>query len=207
MGCDIHLYTEKIVNADDTPIWWCADRFLLNEYRLYDKDDPKYLVDPIYDGRNYTLFTAIAGVRNDGVTKVISKPRGLPKDVSKVVKKAAKAWGVDGHSHSWLTAKELFDYQKKYPKTKLYGMVYGDNLKNLDEHGTPPSEWCGWTNISEAEYREWVVEKSPVDELVTAVKRRMADEFWIFDCLDEDKKQKLYDKNADKFRIVFWFDN
>ena len=33
------------------------------------------------------------------------------------------------------------------------------------------------------------------------------DEFWIWDFLKEDKKEEEYQKHANEFRIVFWFDN
>lgn len=48
---------------------------------------------------------------------------------------------------------------------------------------------------------------SVLDRLIEAVKKRMCEEFWIWDFLKpEEKEEKLWD-NADNFRIVFWFDN
>ena len=207
MGCDIHLYCEKQIDIDGKKIWWCADRFMLNEYYLTDKTEPKLLVDHIYGDRDYTLFAVLAGIRDNGTTEMIDEPRGLPKDVSAIIKKESDDWGVDGHSHSWLTAKELFDYQKKHLTTKYRGMVHGDALEKLDKYGIAPDEWCGWTNIKGAEMREWTVQRSPVDRLVECVKKRMADEFWIFDFLSEREREAKFMENADKFRIVFWFDN
>lgn len=180
MGCDIHIYTEKFVEyqiADVEPFWHCCDRFRLNEWRKIDKHEPKWYVDEIYKGRDYTLFAALAGVRNDGSTEVISEPRGLPKDVSKIIKRESDRWGVDGHSHSWLLASELFEYQKKFSTSK----------------------WNAESQI--------LVQRSPVDHLVECVKKRMADEFYIFDFLKDEEKEKRFNDAADKFRIVFWFDN
>lgn len=53
----------------------------------------------------------------------------------------------------------------------------------------------------------WTVEGSPVDSLVDAVRKRMSEEFYISDFLEEDEKKEKFQNNADKFRIVFWFDN
>ncbi len=37
-------------------------------------------------------------------------PKGLPDNVSIEVKTESDEWGIDGHSHSFLTLKELLDY-------------------------------------------------------------------------------------------------
>ena len=204
MGCDIHLYTEKKLLNNNT--WWCCDHFQLNPY-YGEEYEKKWNVVPIYDGRSYSLFTALAGVRDDGMTPVISDPRGLPDDVSEIIKQESDDWGVDGHSHSWLTAKELFIYQNKHPFTNRHGMVDGEELLKLDEYGIPPRTWCGWTNSKTAQTREWLSPGSVVDELVKAVKQRMAEEFWIWDFLDKEEKEKRFLENSENFRIVFWFDN
>lgn len=211
MGCDIHLYTERKYNRDNQkPIWICCDHFKLNpSYILYPEEgyEHEWEIAEIYNGRNYSLFAALADVRNyDNVTP-LDKPRGLPKDVSRKVYEESEKWGVDGHSHSWFTAKELFEYQKTHPTTRHEGMLEPDILKAFDEEGKIPTEWCQWTNIKGAERRSWEVPGSPIDPLVKAVKKRMAEEFWIWDFLDEKKKEEAYLEHADEFRIVFWFDN
>ena len=207
MGCDIHICTEVKKDFNDEEYWWCCDHFKYNNYKRYDAEEPSMYIKEIYNGRNYELFTALADVRHCNGINVISKPKGLPEDVSEVVKKESDSWGIDGHSHSWLTARELFIYQNKNPYTKHSGMVYGEDLERLKKDGIPPKWWCGWTSDSSAEYCEWIVPGSVVDELVECVKKRMAEEFWIFDFLSEEKKEEKYWEFADSFRIVFWFDN
>lgn len=85
MGCDIHAHIEIKVNG---------------EWHHYSH--------PRID-RNYYLFTRMAGVRSGHIEDVepISVPRGLPKDITFTTHFDAKRWGGDGHSHSWLSCKEL----------------------------------------------------------------------------------------------------
>lgn len=49
----------------------------------------------------------MAGVREVEGIEPISQPRGLPEDVTKTTVLKNKWWGVDGHSHSWLSAVEV----------------------------------------------------------------------------------------------------
>jgi hypothetical protein len=58
------------------------------------------------------MFAFLAGVRNFSRITPISLPRGLPADVSEYVLDAYDSYddGYDCHSASWLTLKELRDY-------------------------------------------------------------------------------------------------
>ena len=116
MGCDIHFCVERRVDG----VWQTADRWT---------DDEGYItnVDRFYEGRCYDLFAILADVRNGygfaGVTTgsgfvPISAPRGLPANVSSEVKTFAEGWDGDGHSHSWLTLKELLDFDWTRTTTK-----------------------------------------------------------------------------------------
>ncbi len=63
--------------------------------------------------RDYRLFTKMAGVRCIDEVEPISKPRGLPSgQISKTTALEARWWGSDGHSHSWLNAKEIAEVIK-----------------------------------------------------------------------------------------------
>lgn len=210
MGCDIHLYTERRHKKDDKEIWICCDHFRRNPYSiLYPEElnEKEWGIVSIYDHRDYNLFATLADVRNYDHVIPIDKPRGLPEDVSKDVYNESLRWGSDGHSHSWFTAKELFIYQRRHPTKRHEGILYPDDAKKLDEEGIIPTSWCQWTNVKGAEKRVWVEPGSSVDELVEVVKKRMAEEFWIFDFLNNDEKEKKFSEHADDFRIVFWFDN
>jgi len=55
--------------------------------------------------RSYKLFTKMANVRTVAGVKPISEPRGLPDDVSVITR--IESDYEEGHSHSWLDAKEI----------------------------------------------------------------------------------------------------
>jgi hypothetical protein len=122
MGCDIHLFAEKrFYNHDKSRSAWVnVDKWTYNkDYYLYPEwrgDGEKIMHincdDRFYtDGRNYNLFCALAGVRNYFENPVvISPPKGLPKDVSPVIRREKRRWGIDGHSHSWLSLRELLEF-------------------------------------------------------------------------------------------------
>lgn len=160
MGCDIHFYVERREGdhwvsadtwkkSDDLGEWWKADEF--------------------YDDRNYNLFAILADVRNGrGFAGIktgegfnpISEPRGLPDDASLEVKRCAEQWSGDGHSHSWLTVKEIMDFDWTQVTT-LQGIVtpeeYADWSSWRRGRGEGPRSWCGdrsgpgVTTISEEE--------------------------------------------------------
>lgn len=86
--------------------------------RLYWNEDSKWPNDqkPLRVERNYGLFAALARVRwynrgDDGDAGILDpdfgEPRGLPEDVSPEVRRHSDGYGEDGHSHSWLSLREL----------------------------------------------------------------------------------------------------
>lgn len=90
MGCDIHAHGEVKING----IWrhWSQPNI----------------------HRSYNLFAKMADVRNDETIDPISKPRGLPEDVTYETKFDSDYMGTDGHSHSWLSCEELDEVGKWY---------------------------------------------------------------------------------------------
>lgn len=92
MGCDIHSLSQRLIN----------NQWIDINYKPFDE-------------RDYSLFSFLAGVRNKiGITP-ISKPKGLPKDLSEITNRVLEyeEWKYL-HNHSYLTLKELikFDYDK-----------------------------------------------------------------------------------------------
>jgi hypothetical protein len=96
MGCDIHAFVEQ---KDKDGYWEFAGELDIR--------------------RNYTLFAALANVRNgwgfagcdlgDPITP-IAKPRGLPKDVTAPMQAESDSWYGDGHSHSYVSFREILEY-------------------------------------------------------------------------------------------------
>jgi hypothetical protein len=104
MGCDIHFFIER---RDDKDHKWYLDP-------NHDRDDDEELEDGTVrrghinsvgaTGRDYGMFGVMAGVRGGGE---LFEARGIPDDVSELGDEAMNQYGVDGHSHSWLTLEEF----------------------------------------------------------------------------------------------------
>ena len=76
MGCDIHMCLE-VKNIDGQ--WESAEIYTKNRYYdPVDPDEPEYVKMDVYSERNYSLFAALAGVRDYSPgAKGISDPRGF----------------------------------------------------------------------------------------------------------------------------------
>lgn len=130
MGCDIHMHTEVKING----------RWL-------------HYGHPIIS-RNYKLFALLADVRNgDGEIEPISLPKGMPEDASDITRLECKREGNDGHSHSYLTASEITELEKRlgeirYPHesetldldSDIVGYLSGNSWARFDpkENDHPP---------------------------------------------------------------------
>jgi hypothetical protein len=127
MGCDIHSYAETKWNGK-----WELSTKPVFKNSWYDpksdyfKDEPKFIPEP-FNWRSYSMYGFLADVRNYSYSPVISEPRGLPDDVSDEVKKEYDYWDMDGHSHSWLTLRELLDYD--------YDQIFEDRRTTKDGDG------------------------------------------------------------------------
>ena len=148
MGCDIHVWTEvrvggewlvlntktaKLVEANKgknteelRKAVEAVDRILDEESDgpedgdwtgwFAKRDELKFWPD----NRDYAMFAVLADVRNDGSIKPIADPRGVPEDASAYYQHQASEWEGDGHSHSWLTARELAAYPWQGAAKALY---------------------------------------------------------------------------------------
>ena len=126
MGCDIHLFAEvkKRKSFKDKLMFWKpkkwanVDKFSKNElYEEYPDEEGEFEIkreDRFYTGgRCYNLFAALAGVRSEHFNEQVvpvSSPKGLPFDISDIVKAESDRYGSDGHSHSFNTLGELMNY-------------------------------------------------------------------------------------------------
>jgi len=131
MSCDIHAFVEKkqadgsweaVKGVDEVQVNCLKemqekckargemDASLFYAKRIPQAKRPSYTF--IYSEQNYVSFAMLANVRNSFGDRIvpISQPKGLPDDVSKVVQKESDRWGYGGHSHSFLTLKELQEY-------------------------------------------------------------------------------------------------
>lgn len=93
----------------------------------YWKDESKFpypYTDQPYNGRNYSLFGALAGVRDDSMELIADMDRGLPDDVSDELCDMFDEWGMDAHSANYLYLDEILE-------SSYYKMLDSD----LDELG------------------------------------------------------------------------
>jgi len=96
MGCDIHLVIEGRQSGSENWIGlWSSD--------VRPQDETWSM--PTIRSRDYTRFGELAQVRVQSKTGHV--PRGAPKDMSDLTRLEITRWGVDGHSHSWLTPSEF----------------------------------------------------------------------------------------------------
>ena len=122
MGCDIHIHTEVKINGE-----W-------HHYSIPDVS------------RNYHLFAKMVGVRNyNNTIDPISPPKGIPQDATFLTKYDAEAWGIDGHSHSYLVPneiQELNDFVKDDMDTNLFFLegVFGYLFGNSWNLTTSPND-------------------------------------------------------------------
>lgn len=136
MGGDIHSFAE-VKNAQTGKWEKVGEVFPLDEYDR--KACNKEFGDSPFDWRSYSMYGFLAGVRNYSHCEPLSEPKGLPDDLSPEVAKEAEEWAGDGHSHSWLTLKELlaFDYDKTFRDKRVTKQVAPDfwNDAALAEEG------------------------------------------------------------------------
>lgn len=123
MGCDIHSYAERRV--DGQWVFFDDPQFGTTEY-------PD--MGP-FEWRNYSVFAFLADVRNYSDIVPISPRRGLPGDVSAHVKDEYEMWAGDAHSCSWLSVKELVEFNYDQVMEDRRVMIDGDGGRTAEPGG------------------------------------------------------------------------
>lgn len=190
---------------------------------VHNYDGPTSPINFLYNGRNYDVFSILADVRNGyGFAGVktgagfnpISEPKGLPDNVSTLVYEASDAWGIDGHSHSYLTLRELLEYDWNQV-TQHTGYVSKEYYKTFKEKGKPDSWSAGvWGAdvkfITNQEMDEILNGSSP-DTPQTYTHVVWDEPYYVsadnFYTKSIPMLKELSDGKPDDIRIVFWFDN
>jgi len=106
MGCDLHMYPESFRDGK-----WESDD-IWSPSRWMDEDGGEEIQvayeRQFYQGRYYLLFGVIAGVRNP--TYQVCEPKlKIPDDCDHRIKNEYESWGINAHTPSYLTVKELED--------------------------------------------------------------------------------------------------
>lgn len=215
MGCDIHMWAEvkkKYRNPEVKPQWEAVGRVFKNTY-FSKKEVPTMfedgycfgepLTDSPYAGRNYSLFSILANVRNgygfagvdtgDGF-KPICKPKGVPKDASDFYKREVKEMDGDGHSHSYFNLDELKKYDWHGQITTRRGLVDPKEYKHWLKNRGRPRSWCGGATNKDYKSITW---KETYYETVKD---------FVDKTIPRLEKLRKYPDVLD-VRIVFFFDN
>lgn len=140
MGCDIHLYVEKRVDGK----WATADKWTHSEYDTENPDSRTVSYeDSWYTGRNYELFSVLAGVRNRYDIIPISEPRGIPDDVSPELKQGYN--DCYEQSGSWLTLAEIlsYDWTQSFIESGYISVLDFFRWESYNrKYGERPNSWC-----------------------------------------------------------------
>lgn len=199
MGCDIHGYIETVKYPNTSPDLWDSVVDISNIV-----------------GRNYSMFGFLFGQRNnDNFNPVIKSPRGLPTykypEESQTMKESNQ-WSSDGHSHTWITWKEIKNAKWDQKVTSSYITQY----KEL-ENGTlqEVSSFMGSSGITDEDIEQMAkglsVRKKYFDDTEyifkhaeTTPKEHISGDWQtIFDIMERLAKQV----GEDNVRLVVWFDN
>jgi hypothetical protein len=191
MGCDIHFYVEQKRDGK----WTAVGEFV--------KDEDGYMRggESFYDGRNYNLFAILADVRNGrGFAGIktgkgfnpISQPRGIPGNASAEYKEIADGWGCDGHSHSFLTLRELLDCDWTQT-TQLQGWVNAVEWAAWSrwkrKSGEGPESYCG--GVSGPDIKHLTPEE--MDQLLAPVASVYGPE-----------REKFAEQHKDTYALAVW---
>jgi hypothetical protein len=122
MGCDIHAMIERRKKFPGDSISGTPH---LHQRWWVNMGDPEI-------GRNYTLFAMLAGVRNGLAITPAAEPKGIHEDACSEFRYFSDGFGTDGHSHSWLTLRELKDYAARAKDYVSDGIIEDYDLNRFE---------------------------------------------------------------------------
>lgn len=218
MGTDIHMVVERFDGKAWQPVRFnerpCVPTCPKNEtcWRCWGRGR---VSDPIYDGRSYSLFAVLAGIRSGSgfagtptgdPIPPISEPRGIPEDF------ASDRGDIGEYGFSWLTLAELQAFDWSQP-VKRDGWVRPDQFKVFRETGRP-NGWCAWaaggetTHVSNTEMARLIMQGKATDRTFTTVE-------WLSPLIPPDHEwmralerlEALAEGKPEHVRIVFGFDS
>jgi len=159
MGCDIHPHIEVRKDCRWVRHDW-RKRHETGEFYDEARTDPKtnydtLFKDPLYIGRNYSLFSILANVRNgtgfagcdtgDGF-KPISMPRGLPSDVSsEVFEEDVTRLRSEDDENGELT----YEQQEKWVRRGISRRIDERTVSDPDHHSH------SWLTVAEMLAYDW----------------------------------------------------
>jgi len=181
MGADIHIFVER--KKDDKWVRYTGKHFS----SVWRKEKGEKENSP-FDWRNYEMYGFLAGVRHSYIKPIKEPIYKIPNDASEYVKKQFVKWDGDGHSHSFLTARELLEF---------------DYNQDLREPGDDFS-----TNSRNVLFEKKVHRKDTNFDDEEDINKTYFDFLGGPDSMFFIHIKELAELgNPDDVRIVFWFDN
>ena len=191
MGCDIHMYIEKMRNGK----WVPAQGFVEIDDGVIDVP-----YNDRFSDRDYLLFGMLAGVRDS--TNQMFEPKGFPSDASPELNAVYKGWEPVAHTPSYLTLAELnglnwdgsaIIIKRMFQKNQL--KAFRNSVKKGDPDYSIIQSWCSWASDRE----NWVEA-----EIQVPMKYQFSRFYY-----NVVSRLHSYDRrcNENEIRIVFWFDN
>jgi hypothetical protein len=228
MGTDIHMYLEKKVNGK----WVSQDKF--TETVDDGLKDVNYK-DMIYSGRDYLLFSVLAGVRTFPLPPQYWQKfevTGFPEDADPKVRKVYKRYGSDAHTASSLTLKQLtdIDWEKEAVPLQFDVTARQKEIFDLCKNKFKEKDGKFVQGVWKRD-KPYVIDRfmymtikepwcSVLEVFLPPDTRSELSNIWAlvpleFVCRDFQKKviEKMMeiagqsDLDYDDIRIVFWFDN
>ena len=198
MGCDIHIYVEakKIKFPKTVATWhnidnWHVDDSYSPVSAIMEGQNIYFDVDYICDTRDYQLFSILAGIRDEGIVAPISPQKGLPADVSMIVKAMEATFEGFAHSHSYFTLQELKE-SIYFKQTTIKAWIHKEDVQ-LIKNGKADHLYYHNFEVDDYVYSEWI--DNPNLSFLS-----------IVEILEKKKIEQRIIDDSD-IRIVFWFDS
>jgi len=187
MGCDIHGWVEVKEKYGWASVI-CIDELIW---------------------RNYDMFGSLFGVRNYAGFRPIAPNRGFPEDASYITKRDYKGWGIDAHSATWITWKEIkeIDWEEEAEREDARIHVY-----KVREDGTLEyrHKFLWSSELTHEDYRilreKKELRKDNIVYKLEKIKRKdaLSNDWKALFELMEVLAKRYGDENV---RLVVWFDN
>jgi hypothetical protein len=197
MGADIQCYAEK--RSLSVGGWELIKNF--NSFPFGDND-------AVYRSRDYDIFSVLANVRNQNNIIPISKPRGLPADISdEAMKKFCICIEEEnlkdlGYEYSWVTSEKI----DQWLETGYSRHVVIENRNYITDPDLHSYSWLTFKEIYDYPYWNELLERPWVDSPQYSKSEFAAINRDLLDLLDQICS--LYPENdLEDFRLVFAFDS
>lgn len=146
-------------------------------------DPPFKTVEP-YGNRNYLLFAALADVRNGygfagidtgDAIEYMDEPRGIPDDCSPEWQEYTDMWGLDGHSASYFTVREIEEWEGWEQTATIRGVVTAEEYERCKRENDTPDSYSGeiWgdkiVTVPWWDYDKWMQQRNRAQEFENTV--------------------------------------